>query len=304
MGKKILSKKMHRRDMIGLVILFVLGFVLLMVVLLDGKTIAVLDPKGIIASEQRNLLVFATALSMVVILPVYALTIFIVWRYRASNPKATYAPEWDGSKILESIWWGVPILLIIVLSVVTWRSSYQLDPFKPLVSSKKPLTVQVVALQWKWLFIYPEQGVATLNYVQFPEDTPITFEISADAPMNSFWIPQLGGQIYAMNGMVTKLHLEADEIGDYRGTSANISGEGFAGMTFTAKASSQTEFDSWASSARASQDNLNTESYNALSQPSKNDIPKTFALAEPDLHRTIVMKYMAPASSNQESHGH
>ena len=164
--------------------------------------------------------------------------------------KAKHAPDWEHNYIAEYCWWGVPIVIIVILAVTTWKSSHDLNPFKPIESEKKPLAIQVVALHWKWLFIYPEQGIATVNFVQFPEKTPINFEITSDAPMNSFWIPQLGGQIYAMPAMRSKLHLIANEIGSFRGVSANISGKGFAGMTFTAKSSSEEDFDAWVQSGK------------------------------------------------------
>ena len=181
-------------------------------------------------------MIFAALLSLVVVIPVFAMTIYIVWRYRESNQKAKYSPDWDHNSKVETIWWLIPTLLIVVLSVVTWNSSHSLDPFKPIKSSVKPLRVQVIALQWKWLFIYPEQGVASTNILELPVDRPINFEVTADAPMNSFWIPQLGGQIYAMAGMSTQLHLMASEAGTYAGASANLSGKGFAKMKFDTKA--------------------------------------------------------------------
>ena len=198
---------------------------------------AVLDPKGFIAFEERDLLYITALLMLTVVVPVLVLAVVICWKYRAGNKKAKYEPEWDKSWALELVWWGFPCIIVALLSVLTVKSCLDLDPFKPLESDVKPLKIQVVALQWKWLFIYPEQKIATINFVQFPEKTPINFELTADAPMNSFWIPQLGGQIYAMPGMSTKLHLIANEAGSYRGSSSNISGNGFAGMIFTAKKS-------------------------------------------------------------------
>lgn len=205
--------------------------------------IAVLNPEGLIGQKQRDLLIFATLLSMIVIVPVFVMTGLIAWRYRASNTKATYSPDWDHSRLFETIWWGVPIAIILVLGVVTWKSSHDLDPYRALDSDVKPLRVQVIAMQWKWLFIYPEQEIASVNYLQIPEKTPINFEITADAPMNAFWIPKLGSQVYAMNGMTTKLHLIANNQGTYRGSSANISGEGFADMVFSTVATSKDDFD-------------------------------------------------------------
>jgi cytochrome o ubiquinol oxidase subunit 2 len=169
-----------------------------------------------------------------------------------------------------------------------------LDPFRPLASKKKPITIQAVALQWKWLFIYPEQKIATVNFVQFPVNHPVKFEITADAPMNSFWIPRLGGQVYAMSGMRSLLYLSADSMDEFRGSSANISGKGFSGMTFTAKSSSAEDFEKWVDSVRAAEVDLNRESYSALAAPSEYNPAAFYRLEKEGLFDWIVMKYMKP----------
>ena len=258
-----------------------------------GINIAVLDPKGMIALKQRNLFITITLIMLIVVIPVFVLTWVISWKYREGN-KAKYTPDWDKHLLSESIWWGLPCAIVLAMGILVWKSSHELDPFKPLDSSKSPIRVQVIALQWKWLFIYPEQKIATVNFLQFPEKTPISFEITADAPMNSFWIPELGGQIYAMPGMKTKLHLIADETGSFRGSSANLSGRGFAGMRFIAKASSQADFYHWVESIRESADFLNLSEYNRLSEPSENDPVTYYALQKEDLYDWVVMKYMMP----------
>ncbi len=257
---------------------------------------AVFNPEGIIATKEHNLIMFALLLSLIVVVPVFGLTFFIVWRYREDNSEATYSPDWDHSRVLETIWWGVPLILILILSVVTWQSSHDLDPARPLSSSTPTMTIEVVALDWKWLFIYPEQHIASVNYVAFPMTTPVNFHITADAPMNSFWIPSLGGQIYAMSGMTTQLHLMADGAGKYRGSSANISGRGFAGMHFTAESKSQNDFDLWTQSVKEqSSKALTMASYDQLSQPSQNNKAVTYSSVDPDLYNKILMKYMLPS---------
>lgn len=273
-----------------------LGLLTAVALFLQSLHIPVLDPKGLIAHEQRNLIIFTVILSLFVIIPVYTLTIVFAWKYRAGNKKANHSPDWEKHNGIEAVMWGIPIAIILVLSVVTWRTSHSLDPFKPLESDKKPLTVQVVSLQWKWLFIYPEQKIATVNYFQIPEDTPINFEITSDAPMNAFWIPQLGSQIYSMNGMTTKLHLIADEPGRYNGVSSNISGAGFADMTFVAEAVPSSNFIKWVSSVQLSKNELDLAAYEELAKPSSHVHATEYVLAKQDLHRTIVMKHMAPAS--------
>lgn len=279
-------------------VLVFIAVVLVAVWFLSGKNIAVFNAAGTIAEQERGLIVFASLLSLIVVLPVFALTFYIVWKYRASNKKARYEPEWDKDSRIELLWWGVPLVLIAVLSVITWVSSHRLDPFRPLDSSLKPLEVQVVALQWKWLFIYPEQNIASVNFVQFPEDRPVTFTVTSDAPMNSFWIPQLGGQIYAMSGMSTKLHLMADQPGEYRGSSANISGEGFAGMVFTAKSSTQGDFDEWVRTVKNSPDQLSSPVYEQLAQPSQDNPVTYFGSVKPGLYDEITNKFMTHTPPN------
>lgn len=249
---------------------------------------AVLHPVGIIGAKEKELLHTATFLMFVVVIPVFVMAFAIGWRYRANNAKAKYAPEWEQHAIAEAIWWALPFLIIVILSVVTWRATKDLDPFKPIASKEEPMTIQVVALQWKWLFLYPKQKIATVNFVAFPQNRPITFEITADAPMNSFWVPELGGQIFAMPGMKTELNLIAEEPGEFFGTSANISGEGFSGMTFVAKATTQDTFDRWVKEAQRNP----SLSYDELMAPSSY-VPKAFyTLDNSDLFNKILMKYM------------
>ena len=259
-----------------------------------GNQIAVLDPKGWIAFKEKELLIITTLLMLTVVIPVLVLTIVISCKYKESNKKANYDPNWHSNFLLELIWWGFPCIIVIALSVLTWKSCMELDPFRPLESDVKPVKVQVVALQWKWLFIYPDEKIASLNFLQIPEKTPINFEITADAPMNSFWIPQLGGQIYAMPGMNTQLHLIADEPGEFKGSSSNLSGAGFASMKFITKATSQAEFDSWVASAKQSPHVLNLESYDHLIAPSENDPITLYLLGDDGLYNEIIMKYMMP----------
>lgn len=278
-----------------------LGLVLLCIIALLGgaawwlmhANIAVLEPKGVVAEHQRNLILFASALSLLVVLPVFAMTFYIARTYREGNKKAEYKPDWDHSNKLEAIWWGLPILLISILAVTAWTTSHSLEPSKPLASNEKPLRVQVVALDWKWLFIYPEQGIASINTLHIPANVPVNFEITADAPMNSFWIPELGGQIYAMAGMTTKLHLMANQAGEFKGASANLSGDGFAGMKFTAHSVTKNDFADWAKDiASTYPDYLSQETYRALAQPSKNVPPSYFGSIDPEVYATVIAKYM------------
>lgn len=267
-----------------------------------GRAIPILQPAGLIAGQQRNLLFTATVLMLVVVVPVFVLAIFIALRYREGNKKAAYTPDWDHHAELEFIWWALPFLIILTLSFLAWRTSHDLDPYRSIRNGKQPLTIQVVALQWKWLFIYPEQRIATVNYLKIPENTPINFQITADAPMNSFWIPQLGGQVYAMAGMSTKLHLLADHTGSYRGSSANISGDGFAQMNFMVEAMSDDEFAHWARTTAHSSNNLSLAEYTRLATPSSSNTPASFVLRDQALYDKILMKYMGPGPEQGAQH--
>lgn len=287
----------------ALLALVVSGIVVaILLIFLHRNNIAMLNPQGEIANKQRDLMVFTFLLGMIIVIPVFAMTFYIAWKYRAGNTKAKYRPDWDHSKKAEIVWWGVPLVLILVLSVVTWKSSHDLDPYKALASSAEPVEIQVVALEWKWLFIYPEQNIATVNYLQIPEDRPINFKITADAPMNSFWIPKLGGQVYAMAGMQTKLHLMADKPGVFRGSSANISGKGFAGMNFEVRASSETDFQTWINGIKRSPNALTAQEYAKLEKPTEDHTVTYYRSHDAALYDSIMMKYMAPAGQ-KSGHG-
>ena len=263
--------------------------------LLSGCKFALLNPKGMIAADEKNILIICTLLMLIIVIPVIILTFVIAWRYREGNTKAAYSPNWAHSTLLEIIWWSVPCLIVILLGIITWYSSFRLDPYKSIAEkAHKTITIQVIALEWKWLFIYPEKNIATINFIQFPVDTPIRFLITAEGPMNSFQIPQLAGQIYAMAGMQTKLHLITNVVGDYQGMSANFSGDGFSDMKFVARASSQKEFDQWVKLVQQSSGQLTMQAYNQLIQPSEKHPVTYFSSANKDIFAAVVMKSMMP----------
>lgn len=271
----------------------------------QGRDMPLLNTEGTIANQERDLILLTFGLGLVVVIPVLILLFSVAWRYRANNTKAKYDPELDGNLKLEALWWGIPFLIIVVLAGITHISTHALDPYKKLESSVEPVEIQVVALEWKWLFIYPNNNVATLNYVNIPEDTPINFTITSDAPMNSFWVPALAGQVYAMSGMSTKLHIMADNPGAYNGSSANISGDGFADMTFKVKSMTNSDYTNWLFTAANSDKKLDSETYKAVAEPSKNDGEITYMLINNDLYNEIVMKYMHAAPSSSSTHsGH
>jgi cytochrome o ubiquinol oxidase subunit 2 len=295
-SKSVMSKKKETKYHlvriigVGLLLLAIAG--LLAFLLLHDKNIAVLNPQGIIASKERNLIMITVALGLIVVIPVFIMLFGFAWKYRESNGKARYTPDADHNKWIEGLWWGIPILIIGVLSVITWYSSHDLDPYKKLDSTVKPITVQVVALQWRWLFIYPDQGIASVNEVRFPEKTPINFELTADAPMNGFWIPSLGSQVYAMSGMSSKLSLEADKTGEYDGASSNISGKGYAGMKFKAVSTSNQEFNAWSKAIAGSDSHLDWAAYIELAKPTENNQVTYYMLHDADLYNKVIMKYM------------
>ncbi|MCF6775964.1 ubiquinol oxidase subunit II [Thiotrichales bacterium 19X7-9] len=261
-------------------------------------------PKGAIAAEEKELFIIATLLMLIVVIPVIVLTLLIAWRYRASNKKATYKPKWAHSTILEVVWWTIPCIIIIILAVITWVTTHKLDPYRTLVTKdkEKPLVIQVISLDWKWLFIYPEQNIATVNYLQIPTNRQVAFRITADAPMSSFIIPQLGGQIYAMAGMQTQLHLIADHPGVYRGFNANYTGKGFAGMHFNAKATSESQFNQWISQVKHSGNTLTEKKYMQLVNPTINAPIQYYSSVSPNLYHEILMKFMMPSSRLIEQH--
>ncbi|WP_397327070.1 ubiquinol oxidase subunit II [Paenibacillus oceani] len=255
------------------------------------ENIIVLDPKGPIAAQQRDLMVFSTILCSIVIVPVLIMTAVIIWRYRDKKGRAAkYTPNWEHSTKLEVTWWSIPIAIILTLGIVTAKATYALEPSKPLASDRETLVVQVTSLDWKWLFQYPEQGIATINELKIPEDVPIRFEITADSPMNSFWIPQLGGQMYAMSGMAMKLHLQADERGTYWGSGANFTGKDFAKMVFDVEATTQEEFDEWVRHVKAASPALTMDGYEQLVKPAASEA-KTFSSFPEGLFEMTVTKY-------------
>lgn len=270
---------------------------------LKTQNIPVLQPKGSVGQTELDLLIFTGILSLIVIIPVFSIAIFIAFRYHEQNTKAKYSPNWDSNKTIETIWWGIPIILILIIATVTWISTHKLDPYKPFDKKDNALVIQVVALDWKWLFLYPNQNIATVNFVQFPVDRPVDFEITADAPMNSFWIPQLGGQMYAMAGMTTHQHLISNTIGDYAGSSANISGPGFADMKFTARVSSANDFTKWVDAAKRQTPNILTAaSYSELAKPSKKNPVATYSAVEYDVVSELMTKYMGENHDMTKTH--
>jgi cytochrome o ubiquinol oxidase subunit 2 len=282
----------------------VLGFLSLAVWYLHHTSIPVLEPRGPVAQQEQHLIFITLLLSLIVVVPVFSLLFVISWKYREGNPKKSkYSPDLAGNRIIETVWWLIPSAIILAMGIIIWNSSHTLDPYRPLKAATSPVTIQVVALDWKWLFIYPEQHIASVNFVQFPRQTPVDFQITSDSVMNSFWIPQLGSQIYAMPGMSTQLHLLANTDGSFYGSSANISGDGFAGMNFIAKASSANDFNQWVKSVKRSPNGLNQAAYDRLALPSQNNPVTYYASGSSDLYDTIINKYLAPIGGTSNMSG-
>ncbi|RAP62899.1 cytochrome ubiquinol oxidase subunit II [Achromobacter sp. HZ01] len=258
------------------------------VMLLGGCNMEILSPKGDIGMQERTLLFTTTGLMLIVVIPVIVMILAFAWKYRASNTKADYQPKWAHSTAIEVVVWSVPCIIVAILAVITWRSTHALDPYKPLVSEHKPVTIEVVSLDWKWLFIYPEYDIATVNEIAFPVDVPVNFRITSATVMNSFFIPQLGSQIYSMAGMETKLHLNAREIGTYAGISANYSGGGFSGMRFKAHAMSQEGFDNWIKEAKAAPGALTPEVYAELTKRSEHNPVVKYSSVPPSMFEYIL----------------
>ncbi|MGR9114281.1 MAG: ubiquinol oxidase subunit II [Gammaproteobacteria bacterium] len=256
-----------------------------------------LEPSGPIMRTIDELFWTTVALMSLVLIPVFGMSAWFTWKYRASNSQASYAPDWDRSTLLEWLVWLIPGLIITILAGMTWIYSHRLDPFRPLESNIPPLEIQVVALDWKWLFIYPEQNIAAINELSFPVNRPINFKITSDTVMNSFFIPRLGGQIFAMAGMQTQLHLIADEPGRYFGENTQFSGRGFPYHNFVAIATSQRKFNDWIEKAKQSPQQLNLKCFNELAQASIGHPATYYASVTPDLFGQIMDKFKKGAEA-------
>lgn len=286
--------------------LFDLG--LLIFNLIYGKNIALFDSKGFVAHEQRGLLVFTLVLLFAVAVPTILFLYYTAWKYRETNTKAKHEPNAKHGKGLVTFIWGFPTLILLIMSPILWSATHRLEPHDMINSDKKPITIQVIAMRWKWVFLYPDQKIATVNFVQIPEDTPVSFELTADeAPMSSFWIPNLGGQLYSMTSHVNTLNLMGDTVGDYPGSSAELNGAGFAGMKFTTRVSTAEDFESWIQSVKQSDSVLDKSKYDILLKPSENNKVALYSDYQNDIYAKVVEKYMGSHSahaSHNKSEGH
>ena len=270
------------------------------------NNMVVMNPMGDVALQQRNLVLFAMALMLLIVIPVIALVGIFAWRYRATNTTARYEPDWDHSTQLELVIWAAPLLIVICLGAVTWTGTHLLDPYRPierlakgrpLPPGIKPLDVQVVALDWKWLFIYPEYGIATVNELAAPVDRPIRFRLTSSSVMNAFYVPTLAGMIYAMPSMETQLHAVINKPGNYAGFSSNYSGAGFSGMRFRFYGMDNAAFVGWVAHNKAAPAMLSREAYLALEKPTENAPVMRFATVVPGLFDAVVSQCVAPGTT-------
>jgi cytochrome o ubiquinol oxidase subunit 2 len=256
---------------------------------------SVLDAQGPVGANDSAILIDALLIMLVIVVPTILLAFWIAWHYRASNKSARYMPDWSYSGRIEAVVWAIPILVIMFLGGVIWIGSYQLDPFKPLASKTPPIDVDVVALDWKWLFIYPQQGVATVNQLVIPAGTPVHFSITSGSVFNAFFIPQLGSMIYAMPGMTSQLYLAADHPSDLLGISAHFSGDGFSDMNFAVRSVPRTSFVSWVQQARAAGPALTRASYDILARKSHDVKPYSYRSVDLQLFGDVASQKIAPA---------
>jgi cytochrome o ubiquinol oxidase subunit 2 len=268
-----------------------------------GHNIALFHTGGWVASEQLRLMVITVGIMLVLGIPAVFLLYFTAWKYRESNRSAKREPEKQHNKFLDAAMWLVPGTVAVILASIMVPATHKLEPNKAIARGAKPMTIQVVALQWKWLFIYPEQNIATVNYVQMPVGTPVEFQLTADeAPMSAFWIPNLAGMLYAMSGHNNELNIVADKAGDYPGSTGEINGAGFADMKFTARASSQEDFDEWVQRIKHADGALDMAAYGKLVKPSEKNLPAYYSAVPEDLYGTVLMKY-GPHGSHGKQEG-
>jgi cytochrome o ubiquinol oxidase subunit 2 len=275
-----------------------LAFALISVATLGGCSEGVLDPKGPIAAAERQILFNSLGIMLAIVIPTILATLAVAFWFRASNSRARYLPDFAYSGRLEMLVWSIPAMTVLLVGGVAWVGSHDLDPRKPITSTAKPITVQVVSLDWKWLFIYPDQGIASVNQLIIPVGTPISFELTSSGVMNSFFVPQLGSQIYTMSGMTTRLHLQADHPGTHPGLSAMYSGDGFADMRFKVDSVPDEKFAQWVTETRSEGPMLDAQTYADLAKPSKAVAPFTYRGVAPGLFNDIVSAAMAADPSS------
>lgn len=291
---KVKKEKLNPIWIVLIIILLLIDFGLLIKYLTFDKNIALFNPQGMIAQEQNSLMMFVVLVLLAIAIPSVFIAYFTAWKYRESNTKISTKPHktTSQSKYLVYGMWLIPIIVMIIVTSVMIPATHRLVPQKVIASDNEPITIQVISLNWKWLFLYPEQNIASVNFVQIPVNTPVNFELTADeSPMSSFWIPNLGGQLYSMTSHVNRLNLIADTPGDYPGKSAEINGIGFAGMKFIARASSEGDFNQWVQTVKLSSNVLDNSTYDGLVEPSEYNPVELYSAYESDIFDNVLLKY-------------
>ena len=266
---------------------------------LSGCGSGILNPQGPIGGAERTILLDSLAIMLAIVVPTIIAIVGFAWWFRAGNDRATYRPEWAFSGRVELVVWSIPILVIMFLAGVIWVGSHELDPYKAIDSKVKPIEVQVVSLDWKWLFIYPDQGVASVNELIVPAGVPIHFSLTSASVMNSFFVPQLGSMIYTMNGMVTQLNLLADRSGSYWGESAHYSGDGFSDMHFQVRSVPAGDFGAWVARTRGRGRALDAAAYATLARQGTIEQPFDYGAVQPGLFGLIATQKIAPSAGPQ-----
>ncbi|EIM94055.1 Cytochrome O ubiquinol oxidase subunit II [Paraburkholderia hospita] len=250
------------------------------------------NTKGSVGVQERDLIILCIGLMLFVVVPAIVLTFVFAWKYRASNLNARYTPEWGHSTKIEVVVWGVPVLIIVALAAIVWYSTHKLDPYRPLDVPGEPVRVEVIASDWKWIFVYPDLGIATINQLTFPAHRQLALSITSNSTMGTFFIPQLGGQVYAMAGMRTQLHLMANEEGRYRGMSGNFNGPGFSDMKFVATATNEQDFERWVTQVKTSPLTLDFNTFQKIAKPSQGAGVVQFSQVQPGLFKAVIDQFV------------
>jgi cytochrome o ubiquinol oxidase subunit II len=290
---------------VGIISLLLVDLACIIYLILQGKNVALFNPKGTVATEQMHLILLIVGIIFSIAIPTIILLFFIAYKYRETNEKAYYDPDARYGKKLDAAMWLVPAAFMFIIAIILWGATHKLEPQKVIASDKETVKIKAIALRWKWVFLYPEQKIATVNFVNIPQDTPVTFDLTADeAPMSAFWIPNLGGMLYAMTGHVNTLNLKGDTPGDYEGRPGEVNGEGMAGMKFTARVSTREDFDRWVQEMKSSPKQLDSAEYEKLLKPSEYVPPAFYSSYQNGLYDKVLMKYTGTAGNQSHTKEH
>jgi len=283
-------------------ILFGIVFIGIVLILTGCDKVILFNPKGPVGNTERTLIILSFVLMLIVVIPVFIMAVWFSLKYRATNTRSNYLPKWDYSTAIDWVIWLVPVAIVTVLAYLAWSNTFSLDPYKPIHSDNSTIRIDVVSMDWNWLFIYPDQNIAAVNELVFPSGVPVSFRLTSASVMTSFFIPQLGSQMYAMAGMQTKLHLLANEPGTYTGQNQEFSGEGYADMHFQVTVASSGQFEEWVKKVKQSPNRLDLSRYEKLSKPTKGGLDILFASVSPGLFEHIMGNYMGWMGNKHKKH--